>query len=74
MFVAAASRAPSLTRTNIVTGLDQVRPLDLAYPAGPGVFDKPGVIAGGQFWRPVVYDGSCPCFKVTDPNWRPHFQ
>jgi len=30
-------------------------------------------MTGGQFWRPVRYDGSCPCFKVLDAAFKPNF-
>jgi hypothetical protein len=73
MLTAAFSHAPSLTRANFVVGLNRSGVLDFSYPTGPAKFDKPGVVAGGQFWRPVRYDGKCPCFKVVDPVFKPNF-
>lgn len=73
MFVAAAAHASSLTRTALVTGLDTSGSLDLSFPGGPGQFNQPGVVTGGQFWRTLAYDGSCPCFKVVDATFRPNF-
>jgi hypothetical protein len=73
MLSGAFSHAPSLTRANFVTGLNRSGALDFSYPTGPAKFDRPGVVAGGQFWRPVRYDGKCPCFKVIDPVFKPNF-
>ena len=74
MFVYAANHAPALTRSALVSGLDAAGPIDFSFPAGPARFDRSGVVAGGQFWRPVIYDASCPCFKVANPNFKPNFQ
>jgi hypothetical protein len=73
MMAAAFSHAPSLTRTNFIVGLNRSGAIDFSYPTGPAKFDKAGVVAGGQFWRPVRYDGKCPCFKVADPAFKPNF-
>jgi hypothetical protein len=74
MFAAAASHNQGLTRANMVNGLDQSGSLDMSFPQGPAKFDaRPRNVTGGQFWRPVVYDGKCPCFRVADPTFRPNF-
>jgi hypothetical protein len=73
MWALAASNAPALTRDNLVTGLGKGGSLDVSFPIGPGKFDQPRTTTAGQFWRPVVYDGACPCFRVADPNWHPTF-
>lgn len=38
-----------------------------------GVFDRAGKVVGGDFHRPLVYDGGCKCFKVRDANFKPGF-
>jgi hypothetical protein len=74
MFAAAAGHDQGLTRVNLVNGLDQSGSLDMSFPQGPAKFDaRPRTVTGGQFWRPVVYDGACPCFRVADPTFRPNF-
>lgn len=70
---AAITHDEPLTRSHLAAGLDQVGPLDLSFPSGPALFNKPGVTTGGEFWRAAVYDGSCPCFKVPDGTWKPNF-
>jgi hypothetical protein len=73
MLLAAMRHDATLTRVRLAAGLDQVGPFDFSYPQGPADFSGAGVVNGGQFWRPDVYDGSCPCFKVLDASFRPSF-
>ena len=71
--VAGLTHDPTVTRAQLAAGLDSSGPLDFSFPDGPAVFDKPKVVTGGQFWRPVVYDGPCTCWKVKDATFRPNF-
>ena len=71
-FAAGAAHDQGLTRANLAAGLDTVGPLDLSFPSGPALYNRPGVTTGGEYWRPDVYDGACPCFKVADATWKPN--
>jgi hypothetical protein len=70
MLTAAIRNDASLTRAGLAGGLDRSGTIAFSYPDGPAVVTGPGVMTGGQFWRPDVYDGSCPCFKVLDATFR----
>jgi hypothetical protein len=70
-FVAAATHAPSLTRTALLAGLDATGSLAEPFPFGDGLFSRPGKVAGGDFWRPAQWHASCTCWKVLDPTFRP---
>jgi hypothetical protein len=69
----AAERAPALTRTNLMQGLERAGKVDLPFPVGPADFSAPGTTTGGQFWRPVGYVDACGCWKLLDTAWRPSF-
>jgi hypothetical protein len=74
MFATAAAHDQGLTRANMVNGLDQSGSLEMSFPQGPAKFDvRPRTVTGGQYWRPLVYDGKCPCFRVADGTFRPNF-
>jgi hypothetical protein len=70
MFPQAAARDPR-PRTGPVTGLDQVGAVNFAHPYGPGVFNKPGKIDGGDYWWPIQWHAGCTCWKVVIPSMQP---
>jgi hypothetical protein len=72
MFQMAAQRTAPLVRTGLVQGLDQSGLWLQSFPGGQANFNRPGVVSAGEYWRLDVYDGSCPCFRVPDPTWRPN--
>jgi len=72
MFQMAAERTAPLVRTGLVQGLDRSGLWLQSFPGGQANFNRPGVVSAGEYWRLDVYDGSCPCFRVPDPTWRPN--
>jgi hypothetical protein len=47
-----------------------------AFKAGilsDGLFNMPGKLNGGDFHRPIQFDGGCSCWKVRDPTFKPGF-
>jgi hypothetical protein len=72
-FAAAADKDPGLTRAGLVTGLDALGTVPLAYLDGDAVFNQPGKVTGGDFWRVVQFSKACTCWKVLDPTFRPSF-
>jgi hypothetical protein len=72
MLVAAIQHG-GVDPTKLAIGLQAARTVTFGFPDGPPDFSRPGTTTGGQDWRPIHYDGSCPCWKVDNPSWSPPF-
>lgn len=72
MLVAAIQHS-GVSQTGLVAGLQAARSIEMSFPNGPNDFSAPGTTTGGQSWRPVIYGGSCQCWKVVTAAWSPSF-
>jgi hypothetical protein len=60
------------TRQSFVDGVSHMG----TFKAGilsDGLFNMPAKLNGGDFHRPIQFDGGCSCWKVRDPNFQPGF-
>ncbi|HEX5268500.1 MAG TPA: ABC transporter substrate-binding protein [Acidimicrobiales bacterium] len=73
MFTTSAERAPRLTRTALVDGLDASGTVGFSFPFADGTFNRAHKIAGGDYWRPIQWHAGCTCWKVLDPAFQPSF-
>lgn len=73
MFVAGATHAPVLAQNQIAAGLERAGTVPFSYPIGPNMFNSSDSTTGGQYWRPVQFDGACSCWKVTSAAFQPSF-
>lgn len=70
MTEAAMDNAAQLSREQVLPGLFQAGPLDMAYPLDKAEF-SPDKFFGGDTWWPAKYDKDCDCWKVIDSARQP---
>lgn len=73
MLQGALSRAPELSATALVAGLQQTGSIDFSFPQGPNDFSSRGATTGGQFFRPAQFVPDCSCWRVIQPEFRRGF-
>ena len=64
MFWLGASKAKTLTRAAIASGLNTLGRAEQSYPGAPALWNNPAKTWAGPYWRPVHYEGACNCWKV----------
>ena len=65
MLVLGSTHAAGLTRASLAAGLNKVGYFFQSFPGAPAMWNDPAKTAAGPYWRPVRYQGSCNCWKVT---------
>ncbi|HMC39501.1 MAG TPA: hypothetical protein VKI19_07550 [Acidimicrobiales bacterium] len=73
LLVDSANATVPLVRNGLARGMAALGALQLAYPAGPSVFNDPTNPTGDQYYRAGVYNSSCQCFKFVDGTFQPQF-
>lgn len=73
MLEAGIKHDQSLTRAGLAPALAAAGSVDLSYPNGPNDFKASHGSFGGEYWRPLQFQASCTCWKVTNPNFAPSF-
>ena len=64
MFWLGSSKAQTLTRAAISSGLNTLGRAEQSYPGAPALWNNPAKTWAGPYWRPVHYEGECNCWKV----------
>jgi hypothetical protein len=70
MLQAALSRAPQLSVSGLVSGLQQTKSIDFSFPQGPNDFTGNRVTTGGQFFRAAQFMPDCKCWRVIQRDFR----
>ena len=70
-FLAVASHAVGMTRVGLYQGIPKVGRVAYGFPAADAVYDRPGKVSGGDYFRPVLWHKDCGCWKVATPTFRP---
>ena len=73
MLQAGIAHDPTLRQESLAPGLQAAGSVNLSFPDGPNDFKSSGGTFGGEYWRPLVFQASCSCWKVTNPNFSPSF-
>lgn len=58
------------TRLDFATAVPSIGNLATA-GVSDGLFNRPDIFTGADFWRPITWFRDCSCWKVTDPEFRP---
>ena len=70
-FKAMVDRAPSLSRSQLVAGLQGTRSIELPYPFGPVDWGGSHTTWGGQYWRVNQFFTACDCWRLVDTTFHP---
>jgi hypothetical protein len=65
MLALGATHAGTLVREQLAVGLNKVGHFEQSFPGAPADWNQPGKTWAGPFTRPVRFNGSCKCWKVT---------
>ena len=73
MLVAGIDHDPGLNPSAMAGGLASAGPVQVSYPDGPNNFQAASGAFGGEYWRPLLYQAGCACWKVTNSNFSPSY-